>query len=271
MNQTAPTSRAPELNQAISELQIAMPVPRTGMDQDQEWLVYKSPEGWREIRLHDYGDVYSVPGLYEKWVYEVFQCRSPQKVAELLVPTMQAAGQHPGDLSVLDLGAGNGFVAEVLREHGITSFVGVDIFPEAAEAAERDRPGLYRDFVIGDLTALHAPERERLDSHRFNCLTCVAALGFGDIPPVVFGEAFNHIEDDGWIAFTIKRDFVDTADRSGFANLILNMMEQGVMEPSAREPFVHRVSTSREELVYEAFIGRKRASLPADWISELKD
>lgn len=242
-----------------------MPVPRPGIDQDEEWLVYRSPNGWREIRLHDYGEVYSVPGLYEKWVYDVFACQSPQKVAALLIPTLQAAGQRPEDLRVLDLGAGNGFVAEVLRERGIESFVGVDIFPEAAAAAERDRPGLYSDYVVGDLTALPPEGSDRLDSFRPNCLTCVAALGFGDIPPAVFVEAFNRIEPEGWVAFTIKRDFVQTEDRSGFAALIRRMAADGVIDHVAREPFVHRVSTSSDEIVYEAFIGRKRADVPVDW------
>ena len=52
---------------------------------------------------------------------------------------------------MLDLGAGNGMVGEALREHGFEEITGVDITPEAGEAAERDRPGVYADYHVCDL------------------------------------------------------------------------------------------------------------------------
>ena len=158
------------------------------------------------------------PGLYEKWVYQLFQCRSPQVVSRLLVESIRKAGEDPAELTFLDLGAGNGYVAEVLHGLGCRGFVGVDIFPEARAAAERDRPGLYRDYVVGDLTALNGEQDKQLSSHRFDGLTCVAALGFGDIPPEVFAAAYNRVGDGGWVAFTIKADFVSEQDRSCFSN-----------------------------------------------------
>jgi len=242
-----------------------MPAPGDQLDQDREWVVIRTSDGWRQIRLHDYNEVYSVPGLYERWVYDIFKCQSPAKVRELLASAMVRSGIAASSISVLDLGAGNGCVAQELGKLGIKRFVGLDIFQEAAEAAERDRPGLYDDFVIGDLTDLPKEGREVLDRHAFNCLTCVAALGFGDIPPNVFGAAFNEIEDGGWAAFTIKSDFLDEADDSGFSSLIRRMLEEGVLEVVESQSYVHRVSTDGDKLIYVAFVGHKRRDIPGDW------
>lgn len=256
-----------DLARAIASLEIAMP-PGEDLGQDEEWVVVNLGGQWRKIRLHDYGSVYAVPGLYEKWVYDVRKCRTPQHVAKLLIPQVAAAGMSAADLRMLDLGAGNGYVADVMSKMGAGYFVGVDIFPQAKEAAYRDRPGLYQDYIVGDLTALPAEDRERLVGSKLNCLACVAALGFGDIPPAVFAEAYNLIEDQGWVAFTIKPDFMSESDQSGFSKLIRRMIDQGVMTVSTHEPFDHRTSADGTVIVYEAFVGRKAQAISSDWYVE---
>jgi SAM-dependent methyltransferase len=249
-----------ELKHAIRELKIAFPRVGTGLEQDEEWAVVHHDDEWKQVRLHDYDELFTVPGLYEKWVYGALACRSPQQVRALLLPALEDAGQDPASLRVLDLGAGNGYVAGVLAEAGVDQFVGVDINPNAAIAARRDRPGLYDDFVIDDLTDLSAENARTLDRHDFNCLTCVAALGFGDIPPEVFVAAYNRIADGGWVAFTIKSDFLDdTADPSGFSRIIRRMIDTGSLELTARKSFEHRKSSDGQALIYDAIIGTKRS------------
>lgn len=255
-----------KLQEAIDRLEIAMPVPGISMTQDEEWVVVNDGGEWRKVRLHDYNEVFAVQGLYEKWVYEVFQCGSPRKIRELLTKAFKDTGTDPASISVLDLGAGNGYVAQEFRKLDITKFVGIDIVPEAAVAAERDRPGLYTDFVIDDMTNLSPDSVATLDSHSYNCLTCVAALGFSDIPPEVFAAAYNRIDDGGWIAFTIKPDFLSESDPSGFSKLIRRMLKEDILDVSQREEYLHRVDTQGEKLHYEAFIGRKKADIPADWL-----
>lgn len=264
-----PTELAPDRESGRSidrPLQIALPAPGDALEQDEEWVVVHTTKGWRKIRLHDYGDVYAVPGLYERWVYDIFGCASPAKIRELLARGLKLAGVAADSLRVLDLGAGNGCVAEELRELGVESFVGVDIYEEAAAAADRDRPGLYDEYIVGDLTSLPAKDDALLARRKPNCLTCVAALGFGDIPPEVFAAAYNAIAKDGWVAFTIKADFLDPGDKSGFSTLIRRMMAEGALELVERESYVHRVSTDGQDLIYEAFIGRKRGGIPEDWL-----
>lgn len=266
-----PTAESPakRLRSAMESLEIALPPSGDGLEQDEEWVVVHSGREWKKIRLHDYGDVYSVQGLYERWVYDLFKCRSPEKIRELLTRSLRRAGVAPASLTVLDLGAGNGCVAEELARAGTERFVGVDIYDEAAEAAERDRPGLYDDYVIGDLTRPDNGAERTLRRHEFNAMTCVAALGFGDIPPEVFAAAHNRVEDSGWIAFTIKSDFMDDSDKSGFSRLIRRMISAGTLEVTEREEYDHRVSNDGEPLRYTAFVGRKHGNIPEAWLQGL--
>src|SRR5690606_3253866 len=107
---------------------------------------------------------------------------SPRVVVDLLADALDRADASPEELRVLDLGAGNGMVGEQLAELGSGAIVGVDLLPEAKAAAERDRPGVYDAYYAVDLTDLEDDERAALERHDVNCLTCVAALGFDDIP-----------------------------------------------------------------------------------------
>jgi len=252
------------LSHAIDTLEIAFPAPGTTLDQDEEWVVVRVDGEWRRIRLHDYPEVFSVPGLYEKWIYDVLECQSPRKIRERLHDALESSDVDPASLTVFDLGAGNGCVADELRAIGIRRFVGVDLHPEAAMAAERDRPGLYDDYVVGDLTDLDEDKRRKLDRYDFNCLTCVAALGFGDIPPEVFLAAYERLADGGWAAFTVKDDFLEESDQSGFSILIRRLLNRGLLELVSRESYVHRISGDGTELSYTAFIGRRLGPVPSD-------
>jgi len=250
-----------------SELLVSFPSNDDGasMSQDREWCRVRLDEQERTIRFHDYAEIYAIPGLYEQIFHRHLKCRSPEEVAGLLEEELRRAGEAPADLSVLDVGAGNGLVGEELRQIGVSTLVGVDILGAAAAAARRDRPGLYADYLACDLTQLDAEERARLCAHAPNCLTTVAALGFDDIPPRAFAEAYNLIADDGWVAFNIKADFLADVDGSGFRRLIARMAEHETFEERARRRYRHRLSTDGRPLDYVALVGRKRADVPVAW------
>jgi SAM-dependent methyltransferase len=227
--------------------------------QDQEWCEI-TLDGRRErIRFHDYARIYSIPGLYERLIYEQLGCDSPRVVAGLLARQLRDRAVDPSELRVLDLGAGNGIVAEHLSEVDVDYLVGADILPEAAEAADRDRPGLYVDYVVGDLTDPTSDARDRLAEHELNAMTCVAALGFGDIPPPVFAAALDAVATPGWVAFTIKSDFLTDGDPSGFSEMIQGLSEDGTLGIVARERYCHRFNWAGEPLEYVAVIAEKRA------------
>lgn len=231
-----------------------------GLDQDEEFCRVQIDGREREIRFHDYHEIYDVPGLYETIFHDHLECRSPAEVVGLLGEQLKAAGEDPAGLSGLDVGAGNGIVGAELRKLGLRALVGVDILPEAAAAAQRDRPDVYDDYLACDLTALTDEQRRRLGAEAPNCLTTVAALGFDDMPPDAFKQAFDLIPEGGWVAFNIKADFLDeAADESGFRALIRSLVRDGELEVLATRRYVHRLSIAGEPLEYVAVVGRKRS------------
>jgi SAM-dependent methyltransferase len=236
--------------------------------QDTEWCEVVADGEARTIRFHDYHEIYDVPGLYERIFHDHLECQSPEVVIGLLAEQLERAGVDPGDLSVLDVGAGNGLVGEELQRLGVAAIVGVDIIPEAARAAERDRPGVYDDYVVCDLTQLEDDERARLGAGSPSCMTTVAALGFDDIPPRAFAEAYNVVEEGAWVAFNLKADFLERVDESGFRGLIRRMVREDVFEQVADRRYVHRLSIAGEPLEYVALVGRKRADVPDAWTAD---
>lgn len=223
------------------------------LSQDQEWCEVLLDDEWTRIRFHDYDEIYAVEGLYEHLFYTRLRCQSPAVVAALLADAVEDAGEDPAALSVLDLGAGNGMVGKALRDRGFGEITGVDITPEAGAAVERDRPGVYGAYHVCDLLDAPAELREA----RFGAMTSVAALGFGDVPPEVFAAALELVADGGWVAFTIKEDFLD--DDGGFAALISSLLRDGAIDERARTRYEHRLDVAGEPIHYVAIAGVKRA------------
>ncbi|MGE0702543.1 MAG: methyltransferase [Vicinamibacterales bacterium] len=242
---------------------LRLPSGEPRLDQDQEWCEIGTDDGWRRIRFHDYGDIYRVPGLYETLFYDHLHCCSPSRVVGLLADVLSDFPETPADLRVLDLGAGNGMVGEELRRIGIDATIGADIIPEARAAALRDRPGVYDDYIIGDLMLLRPEQEQRVRRWQPNCLTSVAALGFGDIPAEVFIRACNLVDTPAWLAFNIKESFLDPrSDPSGLAAPLHRMQEQGLIEMQAYRRYPHRMSVSGEPLFYVAMVARKLQPIP---------
>ncbi len=246
---------------------ISFDPPADTPDQHQESYTFTHEGKRRRLRIHDYDQMYKVPGLYEALVYDRLECRSPVRVTTLFDMVLKDWPASPRDLRVLDLGAGNGIVGELLREIGVEHVVGLDLLPEAAAAARRDRPEVYADYLVADLTKLSADEQDRLRGHELNALVTVAALGFGDIPPDAFANAFNLIAGTGWVAMTIKEDFLHPSDDdSGFARLVRRLVQEQIFDVQAHHRFRHRLAIDGTPLHYVAVVGRKTADIPESWI-----
>jgi len=217
----------------------------------------------QRVRFHDYATVYSRIGLYEQLFYDRLQCNSPEVVSDRLARALRNARCPIEALRVLDLGAGNGIVGEALKKRHASRLVGLDIIAEARDAAARDRPGVYDDYLVADMTALTAAQRKTLTDWRLDAVTCVAALGFDDIPAAAFVNAIELIADDGWLGFTIKADFLQSGDETGFAGLIKTLLHDDVVELHHMERYRHRLSIDGEWLFYFVIVARKRGPLPA--------
>lgn len=222
----------------------------------------------KRLRFHDYSEIYKRPGLYEQLFYDRLRCNSPEKVADLLQRALNTVREPITELRVLDLGAGNGMMGEVLKREGVARLVGADIISEARDAAYRDRSTVYDDFYVGDFTNLDSDTVERLREWRFDCLTCVAALGFGDIPPRAFFNAMKLVRTDGWLAFNIKQSFLDHTEQTGFSRLVRELIFSKYLDIYHLELYRHRLSMEGTQLFYYALVGRLNASIPAEFLEQ---
>jgi len=116
-----------------------------GLGQDEVFFSLTENGKARRLRFHDYAEIYKRPGLYEQIFYDRLRCNSPGKVADLLKRALETVREPVNELRVLDLGAGNGMMGEVLKRDGVARLVGADIIPEARDAAYRDRSDVYDD------------------------------------------------------------------------------------------------------------------------------
>ena len=234
----------------------------TARDQDEEWCEVRIDGDAQRVRFHDYARIYAIPGLYEQIFYETLECDSPRTVCSLLDQVLRDRGVDAEELRVLEVGAGNGMVGEELADLGAEKIVAIDIIEEAAAAAERDRPGVYEDYKVIDLTNPPAADQRELRDHDLNCLVCVAALGFGDIPPEAFATAYDLIAPGGWVVFNIKEDFIHAErDESGFSRMIRTGLADGALELLDKHRYRHRLAVDGQPIHYVAIVARKRGPL----------
>ena len=248
--------------QVLWEGRVRFPKTEGELPQNREWCEIREGDGWSRLRFHDYAEIYQRPGLYEHLFYQMLKCRSPEKVVKLLEEIRQDLDKPAASLRVLDLGAGNGIVGERLREHGVRHVLGVDLLSEAREAAKRDRPKVYDDYITTDLCELNDETRKRLEAFAPNTLTCVAALGFGDIPPRAYFNALSLIPDGGMLAFTIKDEFLDARLAHGFSALIHRMTHDKVIRVEMTRRYRHRLGVDGEPLFYTAMVATKLKTVP---------
>jgi predicted TPR repeat methyltransferase len=237
--------------------------PQSATDLAQDEVSFYVVENGKKIRLrlHDYEAIYGRPGMYEQLFYDRLKCQSPSKVADILRKTVEANGQDATALRVLDLGAGNGMMGEALKRQGVSRLIGVDILTAARDACLRDRPGMYDDYYVADFTDIDPELREEISEWQVDCLTSVAALGFGDIPQRAFVEALQFVLPGGWAAFNIKDTFLDPSDTTGFSTLVRELLFSESIEVHHIERYWHRLSMEGNPLAYFALVVRKKAEV----------
>jgi len=238
------------------------------LDQDEEFFyLIESDNKKRKFLFHEYAEIYKIAGLYELLFYERLKCDSPSKVAKALGYVLSQSQENFTELRVLDLGAGNGMMGKELRKYGCARLVGADIIHEAYEACQRDRPTVYDAYEVVDFCKLTGEQMENLQGWSFNCLTTVAALGFGDIPAEAFIEAFNILQSKGWIAFNIKETFLDKSDTTGFSVTIRELIFSEYLDIYYLERYCHRLSMEGQPLYYFTIVARKNADIPQDFLT----
>jgi hypothetical protein len=160
-------------------------------------------------------------------------------------------------------------MGEELKKIGLARLVGVDILKEAKIATERDRPGIYDAYYVKDFTKLNNKDIEEIKSWNLNALTTVAALGFGDIPPLAFIEALNLIDGEGWVAFNIKETFLYNTDKSGFSKLIRGLIFSEYLNINHLERYRHRLSIEGSPLYYFSVVCWKKKDVPKKFLEDM--
>lgn len=226
-------------------------------DQTQEALVVRHADGRTErFRLHEYSRIYAIAGLYEEVVQRRLQCASPSRLADLVVTCAGDAGVGPGGLGVFDLGAGNGVVGEALRARGVTTLVASDNVAAAREAALRDRPGLYAEYLVGDTDDL--PQvGELIRTHGLNCLVAAGALGLGHISAGSFHRLWSAFPGETWFAVSVNESLAEPG-ASDFGDYLAEFAERPAWgEIVEWERFRHRLTMAGDPIHYVAIVARK--------------
>lgn len=242
--------------------QVIIPRLEQTLAQDKEYVIVDFGDRKEKVRLHDYGRIYEIPGLYEEIFIRRLKYNSPQVISTMLSDVVEESGSSMRDCRVLDFGAGNGVVGKEIRERGCDLIVGIDILPEAKDAANRDRVGVYENYYIMDLSQINRRAVAELRRYHFNTLITVGSLGFRDIPPQAFMNAFNLIEDEGWVAFSIKDRFLKSEDDTGY-KATLEAISGDALSIYQTKRYCHRLSLRGERINYIAIIGKKVKSVDA--------
>jgi len=224
-------------------------------DADGEYVGLRNGSAEELVHLHDYERIYEVPGLYEHIVQGLLRCRSPQTAIDGLADVLDRLGLDPGELVLLDLGAGTGIVGELARGMGVGTLIGVDALEAACAACLRDRPGIYRDYLVGDLAAAPPDLLARLRFHRPSALISAGAFGGTHAPPAALRSALALLPPGAPVVFTIDERWMQTDGPGGFRGAVSRLLASGGLRLVRRSRFQHRLSTTEEPIYYELVVG----------------
>jgi len=227
----------------------------------EEWVEFGPADARRRIGFHDYAAIYAEPGLYEAVFYDTLGMQSTAEVVRLYGEVLAAEGLDPAGQRVVDFGAGNGLGGAALRALGVDELIGTDLEPMAAVAAERDRSGVYDDYLVGDLGAWSEEELDDLRRRAPTALLALSAVGVGHVPPQVLGRALSLLGPGGIYGFAVHPRLLPDSDdptgqASGYPDFLRALSES--TEPLREASYVHRRRPDGSDDLAVAFIGRIR-------------
>lgn len=233
--------------------------PETTKQSDE--FFWADVDGKRQrFNIHDYATLYRVPWLYDIALYHNLVCRTPTEMAAAIDGVWQAEGVDRSALRALELGAGSGAFGHELRQKlGVPHLEAIDICPEAAEAAARDRPGLYNAYHIDDLTALRPATEAGFRDTAFNVVAMASATGWGNhIPLAGFENSFDLLSPGGWYIFHVKPNDPDP-ECIELCAWVEHLVASGRLAQKHRGSHFHRKSSNGSDIYYDVVIGVKRS------------
>jgi SAM-dependent methyltransferase len=228
----------------------------------EDWVEFGPVDARRRVAFHDYAALYAVPGLYDRVFRDELGMCSAQRVVGLYARALEQLDRPPAAERVLDLGAGNGIGGEELRRIGVDRVFGLDLEPQAREAARRDRPGVYDDYVVGDLAGPPEATLAALAALEPTTVLALSALGPGHAPPAVLDRALELLPGGGLFGFAVTPTLLagsdDPAGRAtGYPEFLRELFADRADE-IARDAYVHRRRTDGSDDLGVAFVGRLR-------------
>lgn len=236
---------------------------------DGEYVALRNADSGEEevVHLHDYEHLYRVPGLYEHIVQDLLQCRSPQVAAEGFAHALARLGIDPAEIVLLDVGAGTGIVGELVTAAGVPVIIGFDALEAARTACLRDRPGVYRDYLVGDLAAPASDLLAGLRRHHPTGLISAGAMGGGThIPADALLNALGLLPAGAPVVFTIDERWMKTDDSGGFLTPVNQLIGSGGLLLLRRTRFQHRLSTTGRPIHYELVVAAKGSRSGGDLV-----
>lgn len=236
---------------------------------NQEHFYFVRDGNEQKQNPQNYAEIYKVPLLYEQFCDKLLY-QSPKTLAMLLASHSIKFGFDLESLVILDIAAGSGLFGKSIAQYGVKSIVGVDIIPEAAQAAHRDYPGVYERYYVEDLTAISPHTQAELNDRKFNCLVCCSSLSC-HFPLQGFINSFNLIEAGGWIAFNVNTYVIEDLNNldsfeykkaAEFGQLYQYMIKTGILEVTNKHYYMHRLLTNGKSVDYVAIIAKKCRDIP---------
>ena len=226
---------------------------------NEEYFFVTQNNQERRLKLHDYSEVYSIPGLYEYILRKVLNYKSPELMSSFLIEKVTNEGLAIDKLQVLEIGAGSGLFGKEISKLGVTSLIGIDIIPEAAIATARECPGVYQEYFVEDLTQLSESTKNQIKARKLNCLVCCSAIAADHIPVKAFTTALNLIQTGGWVMFNIaKNSYENQNDPPEFVEFYRQAISEGTLKVEHTHIYEHRRLFNGETFENVAILARKQ-------------
>jgi hypothetical protein len=233
-------------------------------------------DGGVEIRLHDYRAIYGYTGpdgqgnLYDAVLLKLGYA-SASYLAAALAARFKELSLQPQNVVALDIGAGSGWLGELMRTIGVGHVIGEDCIEAAREAARRDRPGIYDDYIVYDDLNLNPDSQaalgETVRNKGVNCLVSAAAIGSGHIASPVLEALAANLPLCGVIGITSPPNVAMFGALAGdvlrtqfsWAKPVL-VPHRWTMEAANLEPADRNIRNSAHMRWYNVLIGHKTSS-----------
>jgi SAM-dependent methyltransferase len=209
----------------------------------------------RIVYLHNYSDIFPHPGLFEDIFIHLLKSNSHNEICDSFVEILRTNGTNPSQLQVLELAAGNGVTGECFRKAGFRTIIGLDILECARDAALRDRPSVYSDYIVENIDSPQLDERHPDWNQLFDVAIVVAAIGMGHLNANALRKAFSFLKPDGYFVFNIYSRLFNCEPKTEFDYLISELSDNNMI--CLRKEYRHRKSVDGSDVMYSIFVIKK--------------